>query len=194
MRLKEGHKEKDILKAATSVFARVGYGQAKIADIAKIANIATGSVYLYFKNKEEILLLLLFRLWNEIYEGSIDIVGKNLSPPESLDLILEHAMNVLFRDLNMAQIYGNEQNLWVVRKKGNFRLKYQHFLDLLAQLFESGIQNGDFNDRVKPDYAIGFVIGGIRNLVHKWSLEKNSTDLAELRANILTLVQNTLIP
>ena len=48
-------KRSAILRAATRVFARNGYFNAKVADIARAADVADGTVYLYFKSKEEIL-------------------------------------------------------------------------------------------------------------------------------------------
>jgi len=56
MRTKEGNKEQAIVTAAINVFASVGYFDAKIHRIADNADIATGTVYLYFSNKEKILL------------------------------------------------------------------------------------------------------------------------------------------
>lgn len=191
MRLKEGDKERDILTAAKSVFAQVGYDSAKIAKIAEVAKIATGSVYLYFENKEEILLRLLFDLWNEIYESSLEIISEQLPPKESLDKIIRSSIAILVHDKNMAQIYGNEQNLWIVRKKGKFRMKYYHWLELLEKLYEDGVSSGDFNSKIESEYGVNYIIGGIRNLVHKWSLESGG-DIEKLTLRAVQLVQNTI--
>lgn len=192
MRLKEGNKELDILNASKAVFAKVGYDKAKIAKIAEVANIATGSVYLYFENKEEILLRLLFDLWNGIYESSLEIISKNLPAKESLDRIIKSSIEILVEDLNMAQIYGNEQNLWIVRKKGKFRMKYYHWLDLLEKLFEDGVKSGDFAAKIESGYTVNFIIGGIRNLVHKWSLEEENGDKEKLVLSTIQLVHKTI--
>ena len=192
MRLKEGNKELDILNASKAVFAKVGYDKAKIAKIAEVANIATGSVYLYFENKEEILLRLLFDLWNGIYESSLEIISENLPAKESLDRIIKSSIEILVEDLNMAQIYGNEQNLWIVRKKGKFRMKYYHWLDLLEKLFEDGVKSGDFAAKIESGYTVNFIIGGIRNLVHKWSLEEENGDKEKLVLSTIQLVHKTI--
>ena len=59
MRVKEGNKREDIIKAAIKVFAKNGFHNAKISKIAEVANVAAGSVYLYFKSKEDILYQIL---------------------------------------------------------------------------------------------------------------------------------------
>jgi TetR/AcrR family fatty acid metabolism transcriptional regulator len=53
--LNVGDKREAILRAATSVFAHNGYFNSKVADIAREAGVADGTVYLYFKSKEDIL-------------------------------------------------------------------------------------------------------------------------------------------
>jgi TetR/AcrR family fatty acid metabolism transcriptional regulator len=69
MRRKSGDKEKSIANAAIKVFARDGFHGAKITRIAEEAGVATGSVYLYFKNKESILKHLFSQLWQELHEA-----------------------------------------------------------------------------------------------------------------------------
>src|SRR6187431_1963475 len=55
VRVAGGDKREAILRAATSVFAHNGYFNSKVADIAREAGVADGTVYLYFKSKEDIL-------------------------------------------------------------------------------------------------------------------------------------------
>src|ERR687889_1089973 len=67
-------KREAILRAATTVFARNGYFNSKVADIAREAGIADGTVYLYFKSKEEILHSVFDRAMEEfISEGKKEI-------------------------------------------------------------------------------------------------------------------------
>jgi len=68
MRVKEGNKERDIIVAAVKIFASMGYHNAKISKIAETAGVATGSVYVYFKNKEDVLLKIFSDLWNKMYD------------------------------------------------------------------------------------------------------------------------------
>jgi len=96
MRVKEGNKEKDILEAAIKVFAEYGYHVAKISKIAEIANVATGSVYVYFKNKEDILLKIFANLWFELHK-EFELLYKNslLSQTEKLDGMIDLIFDVL---------------------------------------------------------------------------------------------------
>ena len=90
MRPKEGHKEEDILEAAIKVFAEEGFHDAKISKIAKRANVATGSVYVYFKNKDDLLIKIFQSIWEQLYIELRDIAAnKGLSPIEKVDSMLE---------------------------------------------------------------------------------------------------------
>src|SRR5512134_1935989 len=57
-RRRSDDKRQRILQAAVKVFARKGYHGAKVAEIARRANVADGTIYLYFRNKEDILVSL----------------------------------------------------------------------------------------------------------------------------------------
>src|SRR5918999_1028030 len=71
-----GDKREAILRAATKVFARSGYFNAKVADVAKVAGVADGTVYLYFKSKEEILRSIFDRgVERVIAEARAEIAG-----------------------------------------------------------------------------------------------------------------------
>jgi len=90
MRKREGNKEQAILDAAVKVFAQYGYHRAKISSVAEHADVATGSVYLYFENKESILLTIFDRLWTELTDGLRIIVKRSdIDPSQKLDLVID---------------------------------------------------------------------------------------------------------
>ncbi|MCK7516317.1 MAG: TetR/AcrR family transcriptional regulator [Ignavibacteriales bacterium] len=110
MRTKEGNKEKDILDAAIKIFAKEGFHQAKISQIAKEANVATGSVYLYFKNKDSVLIKIFEELWQKIYQETKVITKRtDIDPLEKF----ENMLDIVF-DLFIANPYSGSSN----RKRG----------------------------------------------------------------------------
>ncbi|HNY30691.1 MAG TPA: TetR/AcrR family transcriptional regulator [Fibrobacteria bacterium] len=66
MRKKEGDKSNEILNAATQVFARDGFDKAQVAAISTAAGVGTGSIYLYFTGKADILRALFSRFWDHL--------------------------------------------------------------------------------------------------------------------------------
>ncbi len=85
MRTREGNKERAILEAAIAVFADHGYHGARVSAIARRAGVATGSVYLYFPNKEAILLRIFDDLWSWLSHQLTEALREWRSAPASED-------------------------------------------------------------------------------------------------------------
>src|SRR3954447_26979563 len=79
-----GDKREAILRAATSVFAHNGYFNSKVADIAREAGVADGTVYLYFKSKEEILHSIFDRSVDEAVAEAKKLIESTADPREKL--------------------------------------------------------------------------------------------------------------
>src|SRR3977135_4351289 len=77
-------KRESILRAATRVFARSGYFNSKVADIAREADVADGTVYLYFKSKEEILHSIFDQNMAEAIASGRKLIEKISDPGEKL--------------------------------------------------------------------------------------------------------------
>src|SRR6186997_3464229 len=77
-------KRSAILRAAIGVFARCGYFNSKVADIAREAGVADGTVYLYFKSKEEILHSIFDRSVDEALDAARKQIALLVDPREKL--------------------------------------------------------------------------------------------------------------
>src|SRR5437763_16989508 len=77
-------KREAILRAATRVFARNGYFNSKVADIARAAEVAVGTVYVYFKSKEEVLHSIFDQNMAEAIAARRKLIENVGEPPEKL--------------------------------------------------------------------------------------------------------------
>ncbi|MGQ9644846.1 MAG: TetR/AcrR family transcriptional regulator, partial [Ignavibacterium sp.] len=95
MRRKEGNKEQDIITSAIEVFAVDGYHEAKISKIAELANVATGSVYLYFESKEDLLIKIFSDLWFKLI-SLVNTINQrdDLSSTEKLEGFIDTVFDV----------------------------------------------------------------------------------------------------
>src|SRR2546423_2422006 len=93
-----GDKRGAIMRAATKVFARSGYFNSKVADIARAAGVADGTVYLYFKSKEEILRSIFDRNTTEAIAVGREELAKIKDPREKLRSISRHHLERLGAD------------------------------------------------------------------------------------------------
>ncbi len=190
MRVKEGNKEKDILEAAIEVFAKHGYHMAKISKIAEVANVATGSVYVYFKNKEDILLKVFADLWSKLHkEFKLLEANTSLSAIEKLDGMVDLIFDVLTANQSLALVVVNEQNHLQKSNKNEFTDFYEKFLDVGETIINNGISNNSFTANVDVEIFKQFVLGAVRHLVHCWANEHDKFPINKIRQNVKLLIK-----
>src|SRR5918998_1432421 len=103
-----GDKREAIMRAATKVFARSGYFNSKVADVAREAGVADGTVYLYFKSKEEILRSIFERNTGEAVRAGREELAKIEDPREKLRRIARHHLERLGADRDLAVVFQVE--------------------------------------------------------------------------------------
>jgi TetR/AcrR family fatty acid metabolism transcriptional regulator len=185
MRVKEGNKEKDILEAAIKVFAEVGYHKAKISKIAEIAGVATGSVYLYFKDKEDILLKIFEDIWNKLYEELNSVKSNDsLSPFDKFDAMIDLIFDIYIEKPALAIVFVNEQNHIQKSAEDRFTSYYEKFLNLGEEIIKEGIAKKQFSPNVDIKILRYFIFGAIRSLLQHWASDPKTYPLNKIRQNI----------
>ncbi|MBI9073072.1 MAG: TetR/AcrR family transcriptional regulator [Melioribacteraceae bacterium] len=185
MRIKEGNKEKDILQAAVKVFAEYGYHNAKISKIAELANVATGSVYVYFKNKKDVLLRIFEDLWEVLYkEAKKSVSSKSLTPDQKMDKLIDVLFDVFSVNPSLAIVFVNEQNHLILSEEGKFQIFYDKFLDLGEIILREGIKAKQFSSQLDRIIFRVYIFGAIRNLLHRWAQDPDQISLEKIRHNV----------
>ncbi len=169
MRLKEGDKEKDIVNASIMLFAGQGFHKTKISQIAKRANVAVGSIYLYFRNKDDIINKIFENLWQRLYLESKKIADdKSLQPCTKVDKMIESIINIFTENPHLAILYVNEQNMLLTNGKDISTKYYTKILDVAERIIQEGINKEDFVKEIDIKIFRHFIFGAIRNLLHLW--------------------------
>ena len=194
MRKREGNKEQAILDAAVKVFAQHGYHRAKISSIADQAGVATGSVYLYYKNKEGILLTMFDRLWTELTDGLRIIVKRtDIDPSQKLDLVIDKLFDLFIANPALASVFVNEQHHLIKEKRGNVAKQYDDFLDLAEDIIREGVRKNKFNPDVDINLFRHFITGGLRSVLRQWSEQSQTLTLHRLRQNVKHFIKHGLL-
>ena len=194
MRKREGNKEQAILDAAVKVFAQHGYHRAKIASIADHAGVATGSVYLYYKNKEGILLTIFDRLWTELTDGLRIIVKRSdVDPSQKLDLVIDKLFDLFIANPALASVFVNEQHQLIKDKRGNIAKQYDDFLDLAEEIIREGVRKNKFNPDVDIKLFRCFITGGLRSVLLQWSEKPQTLSLNRVRQNAKYFIKHGLL-
>jgi TetR/AcrR family transcriptional regulator, fatty acid metabolism regulator protein len=194
MRKREGNKEQAILDAAVKVFAQHGYHRAKISSIADHAGVATGSVYLYYKNKEGILLTIFDRLWTELTDGLRIIVKRtDVDPSQKLDLVIDKLFDLFIANPALASVFVNEQHQLIKDKRGNIAKQYDDFLDLAEEIIREGVRKNKFNPDVDIKLFRYFITGGLRSVLLQWSEKPQTLSLNRVRQNAKYFIKHGLL-
>jgi TetR/AcrR family fatty acid metabolism transcriptional regulator len=194
MRKKEGNKEQAILNAAVKVFAQHGYHRAKISSIADQAGVATGSVYLYYENKESILLTIFDRLWTELTNNLRETVKRaDIDPSKKLDLVIDQFFDNFITNTSLASVFVNEQQHLIKSRRGNVAKHYNDFLDLAEEIIREGVQKKIFNPDVDIKLFRQFITGGLRSVLQLWSQQSHALPLQRVRQNVKFFIKHGLL-
>jgi len=180
-------KREAILRSAIKVFAQKGYFNAKVADIAGAASIADGTVYLYFKSKEEILHSIFDRAMEEfIAEGKREIADVE-SVEERLRKIAELHLEKLGTDRDLAIVFQVE-----LRGSTKFMEEFSgggfaEYLDIIRRTIEAGQKSGVFRQDLKAITAAKIFYGALDEMVTNWILSKQSYALKPLADEVLKI-------
>ncbi|MGI8638724.1 MAG: TetR/AcrR family transcriptional regulator [Pyrinomonadaceae bacterium] len=180
-------KREAILRAAIKVFAQKGYFNSKVADIAGEAGIADGTVYLYFKSKDEILHSIFDRaMENFISEGKREIAEIE-EPDKRLRRIAELHLEKLGADRDLAIVFQVELRGSTKFMEEFSAAGFADYLDIIRQTIEEGQKTGVFRTDLKPIVCAKILYGALDEMVTNWILSKKAYPLAPMADEVLKI-------
>ena len=174
-----------ILRAATRVFARSGYFNSKVADIAAEAGIADGTVYLYFKSKDEILHSIFDRAMEQFISEGRRELAKLDSPVERLRKIAELHLERLGADRDLAVVFQVELRGSTKHMQEFSAAGFAQYLDIIRKTIADGQSAGVFRDDIKPITAAKIFYGALDEMVTNWVLSSRAYALAPMAGDVL---------
>ncbi|MGF7532339.1 fatty acid metabolism transcriptional regulator FadR [Bacillus mexicanus] len=177
-----------IIDAAVEVIAENGYHQSQVSKIAKQAGVADGTIYLYFKNKEDILISLFKEKMGQFIERMEEDIKEKTTAKEKLALVISKHFSLLADDHNLAivtQLELRQSNL-ELRQKINEVLK--GYMNILDNILTEGIQSGELKEGLDVRLARQMIFGTIDETVTTWVMNDQKYDLAALSDSVLELL------
>lgn len=180
-------KREAILRAATKVFAGRGYFNSKVSDIAGEAGIADGTVYLYFKSKDEILHSIFDRAMAEfITEGKAEIAQLD-DPIAKLKRIAELHLSRLGADRDMAIVFQVELRGSTKFMQEFSAAGFSDYLDIIRSTIAEGQTAGVFRNDIKPIVAAKILYGALDEMVTNWVLSVKQYPLEPMAGEVLKI-------
>jgi TetR/AcrR family fatty acid metabolism transcriptional regulator len=186
-RAKAVDKRRRILEAAVSVFARKGYFAARVSDIAKKAGVADGTIYLYFRGKEDVLVRLFDEVMSEHVAEAREAVRALSTAPERLLVIAQRHLEVLGGNRDLAAVFQVE-----LRQSTRFMERFtaswlRDYFKLLDEAIESGQRDGSLRADVNRKIAAKMLFGALDETVTSWLLSEKRYRLKDLAGPVVDL-------
>lgn len=190
--MKNKPKYNQIIDAALKVIAENGYHASQVAKIAKQAEVADGTIYLYFKNKEDILISVFKEKLGSFIEAiKIEIDQKETANEKLLTLIEMH-----FKQLTkspylaiVAQLELRQSKLDLRKEINNVLVSY---LDVIDSIIELGLETGEVSTTINPQLMRQMIFGTLDESVTTWVMKSQRYDLVEQAADIHQLLTKGL--
>jgi TetR/AcrR family fatty acid metabolism transcriptional regulator len=153
-----------ILNAAKQVFAMEGFYNSKVSEIAREAHVADGTIYLYFKNKDDILISLfeeeLMRIIRTL-KSELDTIE---DPRDKLIKFCDNHLTIVESDRALAEVIQVE-----LRQSNKFMREYKNkhflaYLNIIADIVAQGQRQRVFREDLKPELCARVIFGSLDEL------------------------------
>jgi TetR/AcrR family fatty acid metabolism transcriptional regulator len=176
-----------ILEAAIKVFARQGFYQSTVAQIAREAGVADGTIYLYFKNKDDILVQFFNYRTKQVFDRFRAAVNRaDNSLDKMRNLIRRHLMEFQ-RDRNMAVVYQVETHQNSRLAEDQIREMAQMYQDLVSEIIEAGQEEGSIRRDLYVGLVKRFILGAVDEVINTWLHSDKNYDLVSMADPLVDL-------
>ena len=163
-------KRERILRAAIRVFARKGFYATRVSEIAKAAGVADGTIYLYFKNKDDVLISIFEDRIGKLIEVLRTETAKQASVEDRIRTVIELQLGLIEGSRDLAEVV-------TVNLRQSSRLLKQYaapsfmtYLDVIAGVIADGQRDGVLREDVSPRTMARSLWGALDGILVTWAL------------------------
>lgn len=177
MAKKTGEKYQAIIDAAVRVIARQGYHNAQVSKIAKEAKVADGTIYLYFENKDDILISLFNEKMGKFIETCRERIAAAASIEQKLYVLVHTHLSQLSQDQELAkvtQIELRQSNPHISEGIGSVMKQYFNLID---EVIEEGMAQGVLRPDIEVRITRKMIFGTLDEVTTSWVMKQCKYDL-----------------
>jgi TetR/AcrR family fatty acid metabolism transcriptional regulator len=167
-----GDKRERILDAAVRVLAKKGFHSTRVSEVAKAAGVADGTIYLYFKSKDELLI----SLFEDRVERLLAFLQADLprsgNASDKLRRIIELQLGLLEGERDLAEVLTVILRQSTKLMKKYAAPKFNAYLDSIARVVADGQATGELRDDVSPHLVARAMFGALDGIAMTWALGK----------------------
>jgi TetR/AcrR family fatty acid metabolism transcriptional regulator len=188
-----GIKRDAILRAAIKVFSENGYFNSKVSDIAREAGVADGTVYLYFKNKDDILHSIFQHAMSIFIAEAKKELEKTDDPADKLRKIAKLHLEKLGKDRDLAVVFQVELRGSTKFMEEFSTSTFAEYLNIIKEAFIEGQQKGIFRSDLNPTVCAKILFGALDEMVTNWILSKKNYPLVPMSETVISVFFNGVL-
>ena len=185
---KNNDKYHRILEAAIKVFAEQGFHQSTIAQIAKRASVADGTIYLYFKNKNDILVQFFNYKTKQVFERFREEVNQAEDAVDKLRNLIRRHLQEFQNDRSMAVVYQSETHQMSRPVEVQIREMSKMYTDIVSEIIEQGQDEGVMRKDLYLALVKRFILGAVDEVINTWIHSRVEYDLVSMADPLVDLV------
>jgi TetR/AcrR family fatty acid metabolism transcriptional regulator len=184
---KEYDKRTEILQAAIRVFARSGFFNSRVSDVAEQAGVADGTIYLYFRNKDDLLISLFDRIMGEFVDRATTALSGVQDPVDKLRRLAALHLEGIGRNRDLAVVFQIE-----LRHSSKFMTRFSKtrladYFDLIRCVIREGQARKRFRKELNEKIITKCFFGALDEMATNWILSKRRYDLPALSDVVVDL-------
>ena len=186
-RVEKNNKYHQILEAAVKIFARQGFHQSTVAQIAKEAGVADGTIYLYFKNKNDILVQFFSYRAKQVFVSFREAVDEAETSADKLRNLVRRHLAEFQRDKDGAVVYQVETHQNSRLAEAQIKEMSKMYRDLISEIVEQGQQEGTIRRDLYVGLVKRFIIGAMDEVINTWLHSDGEYDLVSMADPLVEL-------
>jgi TetR/AcrR family fatty acid metabolism transcriptional regulator len=160
-----GREKRDrILRAAVKIFSRKGFFNSKVSEIARAASVADGTIYLYFRNKDDLLISLFEEKMGEVVADVRRRIACGGNALEKLKIFIENHMDLLEREAGLVEVIQVELRQSTKFLKDYTPVKFFEYLEVISDILEEGKKEGVLRPDLDVSIARRAIFGALDEL------------------------------
>jgi len=180
-------KTQQIIDAAVRVFARKGYWNSRVSDIARTAGIAAGTIYLYFETKEDILIKLFRDKMAEFVSASWRAIAAEPDAVAKIRRLVTMHFEILESEPELAEVVQVELRQGQKFFRGPATQEIAAYFALISSVLEEGVAAGQFRRDLPVKVATKMLFGAMDQMATSWVLGKRGYRLVATAPTVADL-------
>ncbi len=182
-----------IVEAALAAFSEYGYHDCPVSKIARKANVADGTIYLYFANKEEVLISVFQEKINRLITDIEELTEDCTNSWEKIEVLVRYHMTTLGND----RVLANFLQIQLRQSSSNIRIgiaaPLKKFYGLIEGFVLKGQKEGVIDSAINANIARKLIFGCFDEVISCWVLSRRQYDVTERIDDVLYILGRALV-